>query len=79
LQKSEDILLRIYDLSGRRIFERYFSASSMGARAGNNRIPWAGRDDLTTIQSNGVYFFYIVRVSDKRVLGRGKAVISKSH
>jgi hypothetical protein len=79
LQKSEDILLRIYDLSGRRIFERYFSASLMGARAGNNRIPWTGRDDLQYVQSNGVYFFYIVRVSDKRVLGRGKAVISKSH
>jgi hypothetical protein len=79
LQKAEDVLVRIYDLAGQRIVERYFSAGNMGARAGNNRIPWLGRDDSLQIQSNGIYFFYIIRVSDKSVLGRGKIVISKSY
>lgn len=79
LQKAEDVLVRIYDLAGRRIMERYFNAGAMGARLGNNRIPWLGRDDASQIQSNGIYFFYIIRVSDKNVLGRGKIVISKSY
>jgi len=74
LKSDKDITVRIYDLSGYRLFETKCSAGTMGGKTGNNRVIWDGRDDAGRLQGNGVYVFFIL--DGTSIVYKGKIVIS---
>jgi hypothetical protein len=53
---SADVLVRVFSVSGRRIYERRLD----GLSPGHHEIPWDGRDGEGQKLANGVYFYKLV-------------------
>ncbi|MFC1496566.1 S8 family serine peptidase [Candidatus Margulisiibacteriota bacterium] len=63
----------IFDITGRLVFKGNYPAGDNGGKAGQNLVPWNGRDNFGGIVPNGVYFFKVA--AGGSVLGRGKIIV----
>lgn len=59
-QPPEEVILRIYTVAGRLIYERTFLPGQV--HVGFNRIVWDGRDQNGDAVANGVYFYKVTAV-----------------
>ncbi|OGC05188.1 hypothetical protein A2276_04535 [candidate division WOR-1 bacterium RIFOXYA12_FULL_43_27] len=63
----------LFDLTGRLIFKKNCLAGEDGAKAGQNKVAWNGKDNFGSVVSNGAYIFKVV--SDGTVVGSGKIIV----
>jgi hypothetical protein len=75
LSNNAQVKLLIYDLSGRPVWQRNFSAGSNGGRGpyDDNTVLWNGKSDFGDTLPNGVYIFMIT--SDTKVISKGQLTI----
>ena len=55
-ETPSDVLVRVYTVSGRRVYEARFPGLSVG----HHEIPWGGLDEEGQKLANGIYFFKLV-------------------
>jgi hypothetical protein len=59
LEKDTDVSLRIFTLTGEKVYESEYASGMVGAKLGNNPISWNGQNDKGRIVLNGVYILII--------------------
>ena len=74
LTKDADIMLRIYDVTGRQVYSRLCAEGvDEGAKAGINYVSYNGRDAFGNALGNGLYHYFIVHQGS--VVGRGQLAV----
>lgn len=71
LDADSAVTLTIYDLFGRRVFERSFAAGAPGGRRGDNKTAWNGSGDGGGKVSKGIYFAVLRGASNLEVIKVG--------
>ena len=77
LENEADIIIYIFDASGRLVLKREYSARTNGGNSGYNDPKWNGKDHFGNMLENDIYFVKIINKSDHRELGKLKIMILK--
>ncbi|PKK83293.1 MAG: hypothetical protein CVT49_09340 [candidate division Zixibacteria bacterium HGW-Zixibacteria-1] len=68
LERSTDVVLTIYTLTGEKVYEKMMPSGSSGAAEGQNYISWDGTNDEGKMVVNGIYIMLFKPAdSDKTV------------
>ncbi len=80
LQDNFPTILYIFSMSGELIYTKSFSSGDVGGKAGDNLVPWDGKNSSGNFVGNGVYFYKIAASvsGSKKVLGSGRVIIIKN-
>ncbi|MBU0573147.1 MAG: S8 family serine peptidase, partial [Candidatus Margulisbacteria bacterium] len=60
LSENHDVSIYLFDISGNLIFKRSYLAGQQGGKAGENLVPWNGKNMFNEPVSNGVYLYKII-------------------
>jgi len=77
LSKPSNIVLRIFDLTGRLIWSNSYASGATGGRAGYNAVTWSGQSSGGTYVGNGIYIMVVFADGKKVQNGVGKITIFK--
>ena len=73
LHSDTDVKFIVYDLTGRAVWTKFFSAGSNGGKASGNAIYWDGTTDLGQPAANGVYIYVIT--TKGKILAKGEMAV----
>lgn len=77
LSKSGNISLRLFDLSGNLIYQKNYTSSQAGGRAGYNEVTWDGKSDAGNYVGTGIYIYLIIADGKVAQNGKGKITVFK--
>jgi hypothetical protein len=76
LAQASDLKVRIYSMSGYRVWSQDISAGSIGGLLGYNELTWTGNNDFGEQLGNGAYLVHLLDGSGK-VFGKCKILLVK--
>ena len=74
LASDASITIMIYDITGRLLWQRVYSAGSQGGRINDNNVLWNGINDFGDYVPNGAYIFLIT--SGDKILVKGQLAVA---
>ena len=74
LASDASISIIIYDITGRLLWQRVYSAGSQGGRINFNDVLWNGINDFGDYVPNGAYIFLIT--SGEKILVKGQLAVA---
>ena len=78
LNADSDVVLYIFDTSGRVILKKTYSSAAAGGSAGYNEVAWNGKDQFNNDLSNDVYLIRIIGPGFGGTPGKGKFMLIRS-
>jgi len=63
----------LFDITGKLIFKRNFLSGEDGGKAGQNLVPWNGKDNFGSTVGNGIYIYKVV--TEGKIITKGKIII----
>ncbi len=71
LTQPASVKIYIYDLAGRLVYSTLCEQGANGGSAGENPVPWNGKNTYGEYVANGVYVYFLLS-TDGKILGRGE-------
>ena len=77
LSNNYPTTLYIFSLTGEQIYVKTFESGQVGGKAGDNLVPWDGKNQFGTTVDNGIYFYKVAANNGggKKLIGSGRIIV----